>query len=46
MDYQARTSDIHFILDKVLQASVQLQSLKNYAEIESDLIKQVLEESG
>ena len=44
--YQARTSDIHFILDKVLQAPVQLQGLQNYAEIESDLIRQVLEESG
>ena len=44
--YQARTSDIHFILDKVLQAPLQLQGLQNYAEIESDLIQQVLEESG
>ena len=46
MDYQARTSDIHFILDKVLQAPVQLQGLQNLAEIEADLIQQVLEESG
>ena len=44
--YQARTSDIHFILDKVLQAPVQLQGLQSYAEIDADLIQQVLEESG
>ncbi len=44
--YQARTNDIHFIVDKVLQAPLQLQSLQNYAEMDADLIQQVLEESG
>ena len=46
MDYQARTNDIHFIIDKVLQAPAQLQGLQSYAEIDEGLIQQVLEESG
>ncbi|NVO04672.1 MAG: acyl-CoA dehydrogenase [Rhodoferax sp.] len=45
-DYQPRPADIQFILKKVLGAPAYLQSLPAYAEVDADLMDQVLEESA
>ena len=44
--FQPRTDDMMFILQQVLQAPQQLQALPAYAEVDTDLMQQVLEESG
>jgi alkylation response protein AidB-like acyl-CoA dehydrogenase len=44
--YQAPTSDIKFILTKVLKAPEQLQALPAFDEVDPDLMSQVLEEAG
>ena len=44
--YQPCTADMAFIFTQVLQAPAQLQALPPYADLESDLMRQVLDESG
>ncbi|MBK6594863.1 MAG: acyl-CoA dehydrogenase family protein [Burkholderiales bacterium] len=44
--YQPRTDDMAFILTQVLRAPEQLQALKAYAELDADLLRQVLDESA
>jgi alkylation response protein AidB-like acyl-CoA dehydrogenase len=44
--YQARTQDMHFVLSRVLQAPVHLQALPAFAEVDAELMEQVLEEAG
>lgn len=45
-DYQPRPADIQFILKNVLGAPAYLQSLQAYAEVDAELMQQVLEESA
>ncbi len=45
-DYQPRPADIQFILSNVLGAPAYLQSLPAYAEVDAELMQQVLEESA
>ena len=44
--YQPRTDDMQFVLSRVLNAPTQLQALPSFAEVDADLMQQVLEESG
>ena len=44
--YQPRTQEMQFLLSDVLQAPQQLQQLPAFAEVDADLMHQVLEESG
>ncbi len=44
--YQAQTADIDFILTSVLQAPAQLQGLSAFAEVDPELMQQVLGEAG
>ena len=44
--YQPRTDDMAFILTQVLRAPEQLLALKPYAELDADLLRQVLDESS
>jgi len=44
--YQPRTDDMQFLLSRVLNAPAQLQALPAFAEVDSDLMKQVLDEAG
>jgi alkylation response protein AidB-like acyl-CoA dehydrogenase len=44
--YQPRTDDMAFILTQVLRAPEQLLALKPYAELDADLLRQVLDESA
>ncbi len=44
--YQPRTDDMAFILSQVLQAPSQLQALPAFAEVDPDLMRQVLDEAG
>ena len=44
--YQPRTDDMAFILSQVLQAPAQLQALPAFAEVDPDLMRQVLDEAG
>jgi alkylation response protein AidB-like acyl-CoA dehydrogenase len=46
MDYQPRLDDIQHILTAVLDAPAQLQALSPFAEVDADLVQQVLEEAG
>jgi len=46
MDYQPRLDDIQHILSGVLDAPAQLQALPAFAEVDPDLMQQVLEEAG
>ncbi len=46
MDYQPRLDDIGRLLFGVLDAHGQLQALAPYAEVDADLMHQVLEEAG
>ncbi|MBT3066158.1 acyl-CoA dehydrogenase family protein [Rhodoferax sp. U11-2br] len=46
MHYQPPLSDIHFVLDEVLQAPAQLQALAAFSEVDADLMHQVMEEAG
>jgi alkylation response protein AidB-like acyl-CoA dehydrogenase len=46
MDYQPRLDDIQHILTGVLDAPAQLQALPAFAEVDGDLMQQVLEEAG
>ncbi len=46
MDYQPRLDDIGRLLFGVLDAPGQLQALAPYAEVDADLMHQVLEEAG
>jgi Acyl-CoA dehydrogenase N terminal len=45
-DYQPRPGDIRFILKDVLGAPAFLQGLSAYAEVDGELMDQVLEESA
>jgi alkylation response protein AidB-like acyl-CoA dehydrogenase len=44
--YQARTEDMQFVLSRVLNAPAQLQALPAFAEVDEDLMQQVLDEAG
>jgi alkylation response protein AidB-like acyl-CoA dehydrogenase len=44
--YQPRTDDMQFVLSRVLNAPAQLQALPAFAEVDNDLMHQVLEEAG
>jgi len=44
--YQPRTDDMQFLLSCVLNAPAQLQALPAFAEVDSDLMHQVLGEAG
>lgn len=46
MNFQPALSDIHFILHEVLEAPAHLQSLAAFAEVDADLMRQVLDEAG
>lgn len=45
-DYQPRIDDISRVLMDVLDAPAQLKSLPAFAEVDTDLMRQVLEEAG
>ena len=44
--YQPRTDDMQFLLSRVLNAPAQLQALPAFAEVDVDLMQQVLDEAG
>ena len=44
--YQPRTDDMQFVLSRVLNAPAQLQALPAYAEVDAELMQQVLQEAG
>ncbi len=44
--YQPRTADMAFVFTQVLNAPAQLGALAPYAEVDADLMQQVLDESG
>jgi hypothetical protein len=44
--YLPRTDDMAFILTQVLRAPAQLLALGAYAELDADLLRQVLDESA
>ncbi|WP_300557068.1 acyl-CoA dehydrogenase family protein [Limnohabitans sp. Rim8] len=44
--YQPRTDDMQFLLSRVLNAPTQLQALPAFAEVDADLMQQVLGEAG
>jgi len=46
VNYQAPLNDIHFILHDVLKAPEQLRTLGCFPDVDADLIRQVVEESG
>jgi alkylation response protein AidB-like acyl-CoA dehydrogenase len=46
MSYQSPLQDIQFVLQDVLRAPTHLQSLPAFSEVDSDLMRQVLEEAG
>jgi alkylation response protein AidB-like acyl-CoA dehydrogenase len=46
MNYQPRLEDIQFILEKVLHVPRRIAELPAFAEVDADLIHQVLDEAG
>ena len=46
MCYAPPLQDIHFILHEVLKAPAHLQALPAFAEVDADLMRQVLDEAG
>ena len=46
MNYQPRLEDIQFILEKVLHVPQRIAELPAYAEVDADLMNQVLDEPG
>jgi alkylation response protein AidB-like acyl-CoA dehydrogenase len=44
--YQPRTEEMHWLLNQVLQGAHPLQALPPFAEVDTDLVVQVLEEAG
>ena len=44
--YQPRTDDMQFVLSRVLNAPAQLQALSAFAEVDTELMQQVLDEAG
>ncbi len=44
--YEPRTADMAFVFTQVLNAPAQLGALAPYAEVDADLMQQVLDESG
>ena len=44
--YQPRTEEMQFVLSRVLNAPTQLQALPAFAEVDAELMQQVLEEAG
>jgi hypothetical protein len=44
--YQPRTDDMQFLLSRVLNAPAQLQALPAFAEVDAELMQQVLGEAG
>ena len=45
-DYQPRIQDMQFVLSQVLNAPQQLQAMPVFAEVDADLVQQVLDEAG
>ncbi len=45
MNYQPRLEDIQFILEKVLHVPQRIAELPAYAEVDADLMNQVLDEA-
>jgi alkylation response protein AidB-like acyl-CoA dehydrogenase len=45
-DFAPRTDEMRYILTQVLQAPAQLQALPAFAEVDAELMQQVLEEAG
>jgi alkylation response protein AidB-like acyl-CoA dehydrogenase len=46
MDYQPRTNDAWFLIDHVLQLPKRLSALPPHADVDAELMRQVLDESG
>jgi alkylation response protein AidB-like acyl-CoA dehydrogenase len=46
MNYQPRLEDIQFILEKVLHVPQRIAEMPAFAEVDADLMNQVLEEAG
>ena len=46
MDYQPRTADAWFLIDRVLQLPARLSALNAHAGVDADLMRQVLDESA
>jgi alkylation response protein AidB-like acyl-CoA dehydrogenase len=46
MDYLPCTDDMHFVLSNVLHSADALQALPQFAEVDADLMQQVLDEAG
>ncbi len=46
MNFQPPLDDIHFILHEVLKAPDQLQALAGFAEVDAELLRQVVDEAG
>jgi hypothetical protein len=46
MNYQPRLEDINFILEKVLHVPQRIAEMPAFAEVDADLMNQVLEEAG
>ena len=44
--YQPRLDDVQFILNQVLHAPERIAALPSFAEVDGDLITQVLDEAG
>ena len=44
--YRPSVDDMNFVLSRVLNAPVQLQALPAFAEVDADLMQQVLDEAG
>ncbi|WP_090045528.1 acyl-CoA dehydrogenase family protein [Limnohabitans sp. 2KL-27] len=44
--YQPRTDDMQFVMSRVLNAPAQLQALPAFAEVDPQLMQQVLDEAG
>ena len=44
--YKPRTDDMQFLLSRVLNAPAQLQAMPAFAEVDADLMQQVLQEAG
>ena len=44
--YRPSVDDMNFVLSRVLNAPAQLQALPAFAEVDADLMQQVLDEAG
>ena len=46
MDYQPRTADAWFLIDRVLHLPARLSALSAHADVDAELMRQVLDESA